>query len=316
MMLFKRSLSPKTFCIAFIVLFSFSCKKNMDDQAIAPRLSIAKKIATSEAFTILNAAILKAGLYPILDSPGTYTVFAPTNEQMIASGITLDQVNIYTASQLSKIIKYHILPVRLFLDDFKMGIYYNEISISGDSSFVTRNNQGLFVNGIKVQQSDLIQANGVIHIPSKLLLPPKGDLLEVVAEDTSLSFFNAALLKTAKGGTDLTNTLVCGCKYTLFAPTNHAFKLGGYPTLGSVDSADYKKVVALLSYHITKERVFSSDWLNQTSLHMINGRQIQLFQNGNEMLVKGTTNSLPIKVIKHNTMASHGVVHSIERLLE
>lgn len=316
MTLLSRSLNKQLYLIVCIAIFSISCNKTIDEPATVPRLSIAKKIATSAEFSILHAAIQKAGLYSILDSPGTYTVFAPTNQEMIASGITLDQVNVFTAGQLSKIIKYHILPIRLFLDDFKIGVYYNEIAISGDASFVTRNDQGLFVNGIKMQQSDLIQTNGIIHIPSKLLLPPEGDLLEVVAVDSSLTFFRAALLKTANGGTDLANALVCGCKYTLFAPTNNAFKLGGYPTLGSIDSADYKKMVALLSYHISRQLVFSSDWINQMSLHMINGRQIQLIQNGNEMMVKGTANLLPIKIIKHNTMASHGVIHSIDRLLE
>lgn len=315
-MLFRRVLIQQFYVIACIALLFISCDKRIDDLATPPKLSIAKKIATSESFTILHAAIVKTGLHAMLDSPGTYTFFAPTNEVMIASGITLDQVNTLTESQLSKVVKYHILPTRLFLDDFKLGVYYNEISIGGDSSFVTRNEQGLFINGAKVQQTDLVQANGIIHIPSKLLLPPQGDILEVVAVDTSLSMFNAALLKTAKGGTDLTNALVCGCKFTLFAPTNQAFKLAGYSTMGSIDSADYKKMVALLSYHITKERVFSSDWTSQMSIHMINGRQIQIIQNGSEMMVKGDANVLPIKVVKHNTMASHGVIHSIDRILE
>lgn len=307
----------KQFCAILCITFlTLSCDKNVNEQSAPPRLSIAKNIATNKSFTILQAAFVKTGLNTILDSPGTYTLFAPTDAVMIASGVTMDQVNSLTIEQLSKILKYHILPTRLFLDDFKLGIYYTEISLGGDSSFVSRNEQGLFVNGVKVMQTDLLQSNGIIHLPSKLFQPPHGDLLEVVAEDTSLSMFNAALLKTAKGGTDLTNALVCGCKFTLFAPTNNAFKLAGYPTVASIDSADYKKMVALISYHISKERMFSSDWSSQMSIHMINGSQIQIIQNGNEMMVKGESNLLPIKVLKHNTMATHGLIHSIERVIE
>ncbi len=62
--------------------------------------------------------------------------------------------------------------------------------------------------------------------------------------------------------------------------------------------------------------MFSSDWSSQMSIHMINGRQIQIIQNGNEMMVKGESNLLPIKVLKHNTMATHGLIHSIERVIE
>ena len=311
-----RNCFRQSVTVSLVALLLMACDKRMGDGAAPLKISIAKKIATSNDFTILQAAVIKTGLQPLLDSPGTFTVFAPTNEVMIASGLTLEQINLMPTKQLEKLIKYQILPTRLFLDDFKLGVYYNEISIGGDSSFVTRNTQGLFVNGIKVIRTDILQSNGIIHIPSKLTLPAEGDLLEVVAIDTSLSFFNAALQKTSKGGTDLMNALVCGCKFTLFAPNNQAFKLAGYPTIASSDSADYKKMVALLSYHITKERVFSSDWLQSAQVHMINGRQINFMVNGNDYMVKGDSNLMPIKVIKHNTMATHGVVHTIERIIE
>jgi uncharacterized surface protein with fasciclin (FAS1) repeats len=304
------------FIVCSIALIFISCEKQVVEQATPTRLSIAKKIASSNDFTILQAAIIKTGLQSVLDSPGTYTVFAPTNDVMTASGLTLEQINLLSTSRLEKILKYHILSSRLFLDDFKPGVYYTEISLAGDSSFVTKNDQGLFVNGINVIQTDLLQSNGIIHLPSKLLQPAQGDLLEVVAVDTILSMFNAALRRTALGGTDLTNTLVCGCKFTLFAPNNTAFMLAGYPTMGSIDNVDYKKLISLLSNHITKERLFSSDWSSQLVAHRINGKQIQFVQNGNEYLIKGDSSLLPIKVIKHNTMATHGLVHTIERVLE
>jgi uncharacterized surface protein with fasciclin (FAS1) repeats len=315
--MFLRKSFLKQIILASLFSFVFlSCDKRVEEQATPARMSIAKKIATSNDFTILQAAILKTGLASLLDSPGTYTVFAPTNEVMIASGITMDQINVLSNRQLEKLLKYHILSSRLFLDDFKIGVYYTEISLGGDSSFVSRNDQGLFVNGIKVIQTDLLQSNGIIHVPSMLLQPAQGDLLEVVAVDTSLTMFNAALRRTAKSGTDLTNALICGCKYTLFAPSNDAFRLAGIPTLASIEFVDTKKLIALLSNHITKERLFSSDWSSQLVAHTINGRQIQFIQNGNEYLIKGDSNLLPVKVIKHNTMATHGIVHTIEKVLE
>jgi uncharacterized surface protein with fasciclin (FAS1) repeats len=315
-MLLRRGLMSHSFAIVFIAFLSFACNKNVQDSIDTSKLSIAEKIASSKEFSLFQAAIVKTSMQSKLDSLKTYTLFAPTDEIMISSGMSMDRMNAMSIEQLGKIVKYHILPTRLFLDDFKMGIYYNETTLGGDTSFMTRNEQGLYINGIKFLQTDILQRNGVIHIPSKLLMPAEGDLVEVMAVDTSLTIFNAALSRTAYGGTDLINALVCGCKFTVFAPSNDAFKLAGYPTIASIESADYKKVVGLLSYHISKERVFTSDWTNQMTVHMINGRQVQIIQSGNEMMLKGEANLMPIKVLKHNTMAYHGVIHTIERILE
>lgn len=310
------SLCRQIIFVSFLVLFFTSCDKRMDEQAMPEKLSIAGKLATSPNFSLIQAAVVQSGLHSILDSPGTYTFFAPSNEAMLASGMTLDKIKNTPTVQLKKIISYHLLPIRLFLSDFRPGVYYNEITVGGDTSFVIKNEQGLFVNGIKIGQTDVLQRNGIIHVASQLLLPAEGDLMEVVSVDTSLSMFNAALLRTANGGTDLTNALVCGCKFTLFAPTNDAFKIAGYKNLESIENTAYSKIVSLLSYHITKERVFSNEWSNGMNALMINNKFITMYQNGNDFMIKGEKNEFPIKIIKQNTMAKHGIIHTIERLIE
>ena len=312
--------------ISFLTIFLMSCEKQIEEgqneegqveegQVMTP-ISITDQIATNSSFSILNAALIKAGMEVMLDTPGTFTFFAPNNAVMLASGFNLEKIRQMPSDSLRKILSYHILNTRLFENDFKLGIYYNEITVGGDSAFATRNEQGLFVNGIKMLYTDFLQSNGLIHIPSKVFHYPQGDLLAVVAADTSLSLFNAALLKSAKGGTNLTNALVCGCKFTLFAPTNEAFKTAGYPNEAAIENADYKKIVALLSYHITKERLFSSDWLHDMKVQMINGRFAQIIQNGNEFMIKGAFNKLPIPIIKQNMMATYGLVHVIDTVLE
>ncbi len=299
------------------IIFLFSaCDKQTPDGATLKRQSITDQIAANSNFSILNLALIKAGMEEMLDTPGSFTFFAPNNEVMVASGFDMQRVQQLSSDTIRKILSYHILKSRLFENDFKMGVYYNEITVGGDSSFAIRNEQGLFVNGIKMLHVDFLQSNGIIHVPSKVFHFPQGDLLEVLAVDTSLSLFNAALLKSAKGGTDLTNALVCGCKFTLFAPTNDAFKIAGYPDESSIAKADYKKIIALLSYHITKERVFSTDLVHDMKVQMINGRYVNVFKSANSYMVQGALNSQPIQIIKMNTMATHGIVHAIERIIE
>ncbi len=302
--------------LSTFALFFVACEKQLEEGGGTVSISITDQIATNSSFSILNVALAKADMQEMLDTPGTFTFFAPNNSVMIASGFTLDRIQQLSRDTLRKILTYHLLNTRLFENDFRMGVHYNEITAGGDSSYAIRNEQGLFVNGIKMLYTDFLQSNGLIHIPSKVFHFPQGDLLDVVGADTSLSLFNAALLKSAKGGTDLTNALVCGCKFTIFAPTNTAFKLAGYPDIASIENADYQKVVALLSYHIAKERSFSSDWSHDMKMQMINGRFVQVLQNGTAFMLKGEYNKEPIPIIKQNTMAIHGLVHVIDRLLE
>lgn len=303
--------------LSTFALFFVACEKQLEEGGGgAVSISITDQIATNSSFSILNVALAKADMQEMLDTPGTFTFFAPNNSVMIASGFNLEKIQQLSGDTLRKILTYHLLNTRLFENDFRMGVHYNEITAGGDSSYAIRNEQGLFVNGIKMLYTDFLQSNGLIHIPSKVFHFPQGDLLDVVEADTSLSLFNAALLKSAKGGTDLTNALVCGCKFTIFAPTNTAFKLAGYPDKASIENADYQKVVALLSYHIAKERSFSSDWSHDMKMQMINGRFVQVMQNGTAFMLKGEYNKEPIPIIKQNTMAIHGLVHVIDRLLE
>ncbi len=49
---------------------------------------------------------------------------------------------------------------------------------------------------------------------------------------------------------------------------------------------------------------------------MINNKSITMYQNGNDFMVKGEKNEVPIKIIKQNTMAKHGIIHSIDRIIE
>lgn len=125
-----------------------------------------------------------------------------------------------------------------------------------------------------------------------------------------------SLIQAAVIRSGLKNLLDSTGTFTFFAPTNSAFQIAGYPDAASIEKCDYKKIIALLSYHITKERLFSSDWSNGMQALMINNKLITMYQNGNEFMVKGENSELPTRIIKQNTMAKNGIVHSIERLIE
>ena len=49
------------------------------------------------------------------------------------------------------------------------------------------------VNGGNVLKEDIATSNGVIHVIDKVLFPPKGDLLDLVAQNPQLNTFMKAI---------------------------------------------------------------------------------------------------------------------------
>ena len=70
-------------------------------------------------FSILVAAVTKAGLAETLSGAGPFTVFAPTNAAFEATlkdaGLTQDQL--LASPDLAKILTYHVLPSKVMAAD-------------------------------------------------------------------------------------------------------------------------------------------------------------------------------------------------------
>ena len=73
--------------------------------------NLVEVVADDERFSVLNAAINKAGLGPAL-SQGTLTLFAPTDAAFRAAGIDAGVLNSATPAALTTLLQYHVLPTR------------------------------------------------------------------------------------------------------------------------------------------------------------------------------------------------------------
>ena len=307
----------KFLLLFFIGLAFISCKKSEPNLMSQKLPTITQQISSNDNFTILKAALIKTGMNILLDSPGAYTLFAPNNEAFLNAGISTSSINDITVAKLKFILAYHLLPVKYVLNDFKLDVYYNEVSIGGDSSFVIKNKEGLFVNGIKIINTDLKQSNGVIHTTSKVIFPPEVNMLNMISLDSNLSFFYAAIMRTGSSGSiNFLKTLDCGCKFTIFAPTNDAFKNAGINSITAINSVGINKLVNILSNHIIKERLFLSDLSPNIQLQMMNGCLLSIDHLGNGICLKGTSNKDFINIIKSDMLTKQGVLHVISDLIE
>lgn len=297
---------------AAILLFSLSaCKK---DNNIKTDNTINGIVSSTPDFSTLNAAVMKAGLASTLKGTRPFAVFAPNNEAFTASGITSAVLGGLTPDQVKNILLYHTVAAKIMASQVPAGPNAPVAAANGDSLYVTNNSNGVFINGIQVTQADVPASNGIIHIIGKVLMPPSGNIVQMAQADTSLSYLVAAVLRASEGSTNVAQILSGAGPFTVFAPTNNAFRAAGFPTVASIQAADPNTLTSILTYHVIGARVFSSDLTDGEHIATLNGGKVTigLMSGAN---VKGNSNTTPSNIIATNIVATNGVIHVIGQVL-
>jgi uncharacterized surface protein with fasciclin (FAS1) repeats len=130
--------------------------------------NIVKTAEQAGKFTTLLKAIEQAELADILNSPGPYTVFAPTDEAFAK----LPEGTIESLTQdipkLKRVVSYHVTFGDVRAEDL-MEIAEAE-TVEGSIVAIDSSN-GLKVNDAQVIESDVMADNGVIHVIDSVLIP-------------------------------------------------------------------------------------------------------------------------------------------------
>merc|ERR1711879_91999 len=174
----------------------------------------------------------------------------------------------------------------------------------------------------KVIKADNLASNGVVHIIDGVLVPPvaptpapqpKSQNIEQLAEHTA----DLSILVSALVAGDLADTLSSAGKFTVFAPTNEAFKALPAGTLDSLMKPENKaKLVDILKYHVLPEEVLSSQLKPFQAVETVEGKPLHVQEWGGKVRVGPSLESKDLKhVIKADNVASNGVVHIIDGVL-
>ncbi len=298
--------------VSLSVLFMFSSCKKKDPVVVNG--TITAIVSNSPDFTLLKAAVVKAGLAGTLDGKGPFTVFAPTNEAFAASGITMATINQLSPDALKGILLYHTVSGKLLAKDLPSGPNANVTTVAGSDVFVTKNEKGVFVNGVTVTKADIIATNGVIHTISRVLMPPAGNIVQVAIANPNFSYLVAAVLRASQGTTNVASVLSGAGPFTLFAPTNDAFKAAGFATIDAINNADPNTLASILTYHVIEGRVFSSDLTNGAMPKTVNGGTVTInLTNG--ATVKGKSNTTASKITSTDLVTTNGIIHTIDQVL-
>jgi transforming growth factor-beta-induced protein len=260
-------------------------------------------------FSILKAAVVRAGLADAV-ATGSLTVFAPDNAAFAASGIDEAAVNSLPLQDLTNILLYHVVGAKVPSSSVPASDTVNTLLTT--NLYASKNTNGVFMNGIAVKAADVQAANGVIHVVSKVLIPPTKTIAELVAADPELSLLLAAVVRAGLAGA------VSGeGKFTVFAPTNDAFIAAGFPDVATIDAAPVDAVASIVKAHLFGTNVFASD--------LTAGATVPTLETDKSLVVGLTPPSVKIdgsdkpasNIILSgvNITATNGVIHKIDRVL-
>ena len=132
-------------------------------------------VVDSEDHTLLEAAVIEAGLVDALSAEGPFTVFAPTDAAITAlvEALEITADDLLALPNLGEILQYHVVAGAAMSGDLTDG---QEIeTLLGSNVTVTINAEGVFINDAQVTVADIEADNGVVHVIDAVLLPPTPD---------------------------------------------------------------------------------------------------------------------------------------------
>jgi uncharacterized surface protein with fasciclin (FAS1) repeats len=138
-----------------------------------PRPDLRASVAASGAHKTLLVMIRQAGLNGTLQSPGPYTLFAPTDAAFAAlpPGIERKLLAPDNEEQLERVLRFHLVSGRLTSADLEGKISTPE-TLEGGRLQIDGIGPGIKVGDATVVQAEIEASNGVIHVIDAVLLPP------------------------------------------------------------------------------------------------------------------------------------------------
>jgi len=163
--------------------------------AMAQEDTIADIVAGDETFSVLLAALEATGLDEVLGGDGTgtseaFTVFAPTDDafEALLEDLDITQEDLLAHDDLADILLYHVVATPLEVEDIRQALGFAQQltvqTVNGVSFAVRVEDDRITVNAAEVLKTDIIAANGVIHVIDDVLLPDEADEFEVEPSNT------------------------------------------------------------------------------------------------------------------------------------
>jgi uncharacterized surface protein with fasciclin (FAS1) repeats len=297
----------KTLKFAAITLLSLAFVSCDDkDDTPMPDNNIADIVETNSSFSLLRQSLVKTNLLGTIRGASNITVFAPDNAAFAAAGLDSAAIAGLNTQTLANILAYHVVG-----SNIPSGSVPTSDSVRALNTlrlFASRNANGVFVNGIAVKQADVSASNGTIHVISNVLMPPTKTIADIATSDTTFSILAAAVQKAG-----LLAAIQGNGKYTVFAPTNAAFRQAGFANAAAINAADATLITNVVRLHVLPTNVFASDLINNSTAAALTG-SVMIATSPARVKAAGSSNAYS-NITTANVLATNGVVHVIDRVI-
>ncbi|MFT7810151.1 transforming growth factor-beta-induced protein ig-h3 [Arapaima gigas] len=250
------------------------------------------ELAQGSGATIATKLFTQAGLESHLSGSEAVTLLAPQNEAFKGEDTLCCDCSLWNhilKGQLSSKMLYHGQTLDT-LGGLKLRV------------FVYRNN--LCIENTCIAAHDKTGRFGNLFIMDKVLSPPMGTVMDVLKADSRFSTLVGAIQRAG-----LTELLNQKGTYTIFAPTNNAFR--------SLPSGEYNKLMGnprqlsnMIRFHIGDEILVSGGISSQTWIKPLHGEKLELTVRNTTVFV----NRVPLA--DADLMATNGVVHVVDSVVQ
>ncbi|HET7206822.1 MAG TPA: fasciclin domain-containing protein, partial [Terriglobales bacterium] len=128
--------------------------------------------------------------------------------------------------------------------------------------------------------------------------------------DTAVQAGSFNTLAQALKAADLVDTLKGQGPFTVFAPTDEAFRKLPPGTVEVLLKPENKEQLrSILTYHVVPGRVTASDVVKLTSAKTVSGQEVRI------SVLKGVVRVNDAKVTKADLAASNGLIHVVDRVI-
>lgn len=276
----------------------------------APTRNMVELVGVADYLSTFLRAIGAAGLTSTWTSDGPYTVFAPSNTAFTNLGLGIASSLLLQANQakLKQVLQFHAVQGRQLTTSMTAGQQIR--TMEGGSFALSQVSPDVMINGgVQVTSRDVYATNGLLQCVDTVLIPPNfvypdKTMLTLIRDSPHLS-----TLFTAITAADLAITLGGDAVYTIFAPTDAAFKaLGIGVDTSLLLPANKDKLVQLLRYHMLPGTKPSDQFALNQPIKTLEKNTITVSRRSPLRVNDATADTADVP-------ATNGMIHIINRVL-
>ncbi|KAM4546539.1 periostin-like [Fundulus diaphanus] len=267
------------------------------DQVLIPDSAKEVRELMGNSQSTFSDLVSEMGLTGSLSSETQYTLLAPLNY------VFTEEVMAQDESYLKLILENHMLNLKISLRELYNGQLLETLSGKLLRVFIYRT--AVCIESACMVKGSKEGMNGALHLMSSLISPADKTMFELLDADGRFKTF-LSLMETA----GLEELLRQNGSYTIFAPTDEAFKVLSKEDLDLLKS-DLNALRTILLYHFS-EGIFINGGLEPKVTNLLKSLQ------GKNLQVKSENNSIHVNSVEvpdSDLMATNGVIHVVKNFL-